>query len=409
MIGVDEALATVLAEVRVLPEEKVPITSALRRVLAEDVAAEADIPPFDNSAMDGYAVRAVDTRGASRANPVVLEVLEDLAAGRVSTSTIGPGQAIRIMTGAPTPAGADSIVMVEETERGDGTVRIFTEARLGEHVRLAGEDVKRGQVVLPVGRLLRAADIGMLASVGKAEVSVIGSPKVAIITTGDELVDLTEPLAPGKIRNSNAYSLAAQVIESGGVPEILGIARDTHEDVREKIERGLESDIVLTSGGVSVGDYDLVKDVLGGLGRMVFWKVAMKPAKPLAFGILKGKPAFGLPGNPTSSMVSFEQFVRPTILKMSGHKTLHRPEVEVILGETVRKKAGRRHFLRVMLERRDGELVALLTGPQGSGILKSMTLADGLLVLPEDATEVKQGEKAKVQLFNPDVALGHDA
>lgn len=399
MISVDEARERILSEITPLPPEEVPILDALGRTLAEEVRSDVDIPPFDNSAMDGYAVRAADVEIATAEAPVVLEVLEDIAAGYVATNRVGEGQAIRIMTGAPLPEGADGIVMVEFTERTGSGVNIFKGVRKGESVRYAGEDVREGEVVLAQGKLLKPGDIGMLASTGRAAVRVFRQPRVAILSTGDELVDVGEPLAPGKIRNSNAYSLAAQALEVSAIPVILGIARDRRDDLVEKLEKGLEADILITSGGVSVGDYDLVKQVLAEQGEMLLWKVAMKPGKPLAFGIVKGKPLFGLPGYPTSSMISFDQFVRPAILKMGGRKDLLRPEIEAILDERITKKQGRRYFLRGILERRDGELHAKLAGSQKSGALKSMTLADALLVIGEEVTLVEPGERVTAQLL----------
>ncbi len=399
MISVDEARDLILSRIPVLPSEEVALLDALYRVLDEDVYSDSDIPPFDNSAMDGYAVRAEDVAGASADNPVVLDVLEDLAAGYVAERSVRKGAAIRIMTGAPMPKGADSVVKVEETERSDGSVKVFKAVKGGENVRFAGEDVKEGELVLGKGKLLGPGDIGMLASIGKASVRAIRRPTVAVISTGDELVDIGEPLAPGKIRNSNAYSIGAQVLEAGAIPLMVGIARDARDDLVEKIEKGLQADVLVTSGGISVGDYDLVKRVLAELGEIVLWKVAMKPGKPLAFGTVRGKPLFGLPGYPTSSMVSFEQFVRPAILKMSGRSDLKRPEIEVVLDERVIKKPGRRHFLRAVLEKRDGEVRASLTSSQKSGSLKPMTVANALLVIPEEVTVVEPGERVIAQLI----------
>ncbi|MHB0976626.1 MAG: molybdopterin molybdotransferase MoeA [Candidatus Aquicultorales bacterium] len=400
MINVDEALVEILDNIKRLPAEEVPVLDALGRTLDEDVLSGIDIPPFDNSAMDGYAVRAEDVAEATESRPAVLQVLEDLAAGYVASNSIGRGEAVRIMTGAPLPAGADAVVMVERTERSDGQVAVRKPVVRSENVRYAGEDVRAGEIVLGRGKTLKPGDIGMLASVGRASVKAVRRPRVAILSTGDELVGIDEPLAPGKIRNSNAYSLAAQAMEAGAVPVLLGIARDTREDLVAKITAGLEADMVLTSGGVSVGDYDLVKQVLGEMGEMVFWKVAMKPAKPLAFGLIEGKPLFGLPGNPTSSMVSFEQFVRPSLLKMSGKTRLTRPVIEVVVDEKIVKKPERRHFLRAILERHDDGVHAKLTGSQGSGILKSMTLADAFLIVPEGVSVVEPGERLKAQLLS---------
>lgn len=401
MIGVDEALETILSQILVLEAEECGLLEAVDRVLAEDVTARGDIPPFDNSAMDGYAVVAADVQGASPESPVELEVLEDLAAGYVATVKVKPGTAIRIMTGAPMPEGADAVVMVEYTQTAGGKVRISRPVASSENVRYQGEDVRAGDVVLKSGDLLRPAQIGLLAAIGRAKVEAVRRPVIGILSTGDEVVELDVPLAPGKIRNSNSYSLAAQVMAAGGTPLRLGIASDTEQDVAVKIGHGLDCDALITTGGVSVGDYDMVKVVLQRLGEMVFWKVAMRPGQPLAFGVISGTPVFGLPGNPTSSMVSFEQFVKPSIRKMSGRTGPGRIEVEAIVEEDISKKPDRRYFLRAVVERRDGIHYARLAGPQGSGMLRPIASADGLLVLPEDATRIKAGETATVQLLHP--------
>ena len=406
MIKVEEALKIILDSVNVLSNEKVELRVSLDKVLAEDVYAGLDIPPFHNSAMDGYALIASDTEGASSTHPRRLRVIEDLKAGYVATRPLGSGEAIRIMTGAPFPPGADAVIMVEETkvegeEHKDEFVEILREVKPGENVRQAGEDIRKGEIVIEKGKVIGPAEIGMLASLGMDKVEVIRLPKVAILATGDELIKVNEALVPGKIRSSNSYTLYGQVLCCGGIPVDLGIVRDVREEIRTKIESGPGCDMLLTSGGVSVGDYDLVKDILAELGtEMKFWKVAMKPGKPLAFGLIRGKPVFGLPGNPVSCMVIFEQFVRPAILKMSGRIRLNRPEVLAILKEDIKKKPGRKHFLRAWVELKDGWYWVKTTGPQGSGILRSMSLANGLMIIPEDAGEVKAGEKVRVQLLD---------
>jgi len=400
MISVDKALEQVLGVINPLPFEKVTILEALNRVLGEDINSDLDIPPLLNSAMDGYALRFVDTLGATRVKPVVLTVIDDIQAGRVSTKTIGPGQAIRIMTGAPIPAGADAVTRVEDTDKDGDRVRVFVPAKKGLDIRPAGEDVKKGELVIPKGKVIRPAEIGMLAALNRPDVAVYGRPRVAILSTGDELVDIGGKLAPGKIMNSNSYSLAAQVAECGALPLRLGIARDTREDLVSKFEAARGADLIVTSGGVSVGDYDLVKDVLGELGAMRFWKVAMRPGRPLAFGTIGGVPVFGLPGNPVSVMVSFEEFVRPAILRMSGCTNLFRPVVKAVLKEGLQKKAGFRHFLRAVVELKEGKYYASTTGEQGSGILKSMVMANGLIVLPEDVTSLLAGDEVTVQFLD---------
>ncbi|MBI4733616.1 MAG: molybdopterin molybdotransferase MoeA, partial [Rubrobacteridae bacterium] len=284
LINVDEARRIILSKIEKLTSEELPILEALGRVLDEDVFAEADIPPFNNSAMDGYAVRAIDTVGSSPDSPVELKVLGDVAAGYVPERSIGPGEAIRIMTGAQLPEGADAVVMQEDTERitiggntADDGVRIMLEAKKSDHIRFTGEDIAKGEAALEKGKRLTPACIGVLASVGKAKVKAIRKPVVAIITTGDELVDLNEPLVPGKIRNSNGYSIAALVLDAGCTPWMLGIAKDTREHLMAKVEEATKADLIITTGGVSVGDYDFVKDILGSAGEMVFWQVNMKP------------------------------------------------------------------------------------------------------------------------------------
>lgn len=418
MISVDKAKSIILKNISPLKEiETTSLSSCLGRVSALDIKAKENIPPFNNSAMDGFAIKAKDSSGASRVNPKILEVIEDLPAGYTATRAIKPHQAIRIMTGAPLPKGADSVIMVEDTKKVIGDrlwvigknlkpktkhltpeyIEIFKGVKKGENVRYAGEDVKKGEVVIRRGSVLKSGHIGMLASLGITKSKVFRRPKVGILATGDELIDVKNRLKPGKIRNSNTYSLYAQVIRAGGLPILLGIARDAKVEIAGKIKKGLKQDMLVVSGGVSVGDYDLVKDVLNDLGtEFKFWKVAMRPGKPLVFGLIKGIPVFGLPGNPVSSMVAFEQFTRPAILKMAGAKDIFRFHLPAIAKEDFRKKKGLRYFLRTALENKNGTLYAYLTGPQGSGILKSMVLANGIMELPEDMTEVRAGQKVQV-------------
>ncbi|HMK52162.1 MAG TPA: gephyrin-like molybdotransferase Glp [Thermodesulfobacteriota bacterium] len=401
MISFDEALNNILSHIAPLGFEKVPLLQSLGRVIGEDAFAKWDIPPFDNSAMDGYALRFEDVEKASPDHPARLEVIEDLPAGSLSKKTIGRGQAIRIMTGAPIPKGADAVIPVEDTKKGDGFVSIFKNALLGENIRKAGEDVRKGDRIISRGDIIRPAEVGMLASVGRSSVSVYQKPLVAILCTGDELVDVDENLEEGKIISSNSYTLAAQVEDCGAVPVQLGIAKDRKEEIEKKLRQGIRADVLISSAGVSVGDYDFVKDVLGDLGmKMAFWQVAMKPGKPLAFGTIQGKPVFGLPGNPVSSMVSFEQFVRPSLLKMMGHRQIFRPVVEVFLQDEIEKKPGRRHFIRAFVSFKEGSYFATTTGDQGSGILRSMVKANGLIIIPEDQEIARAGEKVKVQLLD---------
>ena len=389
MISVEDALHKILDVFVPLGQEKVNILSSLGRVIGEDIYASRNIPPRDNSAMDGYAVRWEDTRGASKEKPVVLNVIEDIPAGAIPQKSIGKGESSRIMTGAPVPDGANAIVRVEDTAKHGRRVDVFVQAKRGQDIRLAGEDVRDGELVIARGDVIRPAEIGMLASLGRSFIMVYQRPIVAVLATGDELVDIDDNPNPWQIVSSNSYSLAAQIIDSGGIPLQIGIAKDTREDV------------IVSSGGVSVGDYDLVKDVMKEVGnKMQFWRVAMRPGRPLAFGSMGGVPMFGLPGNPVSSMVSFEQFVRPSILKMMGHKNLFRRTVKATIREDITKKKGAKHFIRARVEYKNGRFMVTSTGDQGSGILKSMVRANGLIVLPENSTSAKKGDEVAVQLID---------
>jgi len=401
MISVDEALDKILSRVLPLGFEKVSLLDALGRVIAEDIHARRNIPPLDNSAMDGYAVRSEDVRKASQDRPVRLAVIEDLPAGSIPTQTVEKGKAIRIMTGAPIPKGADAVVPVEVTKKEEDFVLIFNGAGLGENIRESGEDVKQGDRVISKGDRVRPAEVGMLASVGRAFVSVYQIPLVAILCTGDELVDVDGDLDGVKIISSNSYTLAAQVKDCGAMPLQLGIAKDRKEEIGEKLHQGIRADVLISSAGVSMGDYDFVKDVMKQLGmEMIFWKVAMRPGQPLAFGTIREKPVFGLPGNPVSSMISFEQFVRPSLLKMMGCRHIFRPVVEATLKEEIKKMVGRRYFVRGAVSLERDQYVVTTTGEQGSGILRSMVKANGLIVIPEDREIVRAGEKVKVQLLD---------
>ena len=404
MITVEQALETILGQVRVLGAERVDILSARGRVLAQDIVSGLDVPPLDNSAMDGYAVRHTDVATASADQPALLKIMGDLPAGYTSKDTLEPGQALRIMTGAPLPPGSDTVIMQENTRSDGATVSILQSEKRGANVRYAGEDIKKGAVLSQAGALVRPAHIGIMASIKRAMVSVCQRPRVAILSTGDELVDIDEDLGPGKIVTSNSYSLASLVEDAGGTAIMLGIARDTKEALRSRMLEGLHADIIISSGGVSVGDYDFVKDVLQELGLdMKFWKVLMRPGQPLAFGIIGGKPAFGLPGNPVSAMVSFEQFVRPAMRKMSGHTRLFRTVIEAIARENVKGREGRKFFVRCRLAQKDGQWHATTTGEQGSGILMSMAAASGLMVIPADVSGVSAGDRVKVQVLDPEL------
>lgn len=379
-----------------------PILEALNYVVAEDVSSPERIPPFDNSAMDGYAVRAEDTAGASEKNPVELNVLMDLPAGRHTETVLGDGEAIRIMTGAPIPAGADTVVQVELTERpSGGRVRILEEHARDRNIRRAGEDIEIGQEIVRKGETLTPAKTGLLASIGKKTVKVIRKPVVAVLATGDELLEAGEPMRPGKIRNSNSFTLISQIRSCGAEAQYLGIARDTRQEVIDRLRAGMTADMIVSSGGVSVGDYDYVKDALEELDvKFLFTKVAIKPGKPTVFGLLQGKPVFGLPGNPVSSMVIFEEFVRPALLKMMGRQKLFRKVVDAVLEEDIAKKPDRMHLIRGIVREENSAYYVSTTGPQGSGILVSMDRANALILFPQGTKRLKKGERVKVQLLD---------
>ena len=399
-IKVDEARKIILEKIKVQGTEKVSISEALGRILSEDIIARRNNPPMDNSAMDGYALQAKDIELATSENPIKLEIIEDLAAGYSPKMTIQSGQAVRIMTGAPIPEGADAVIMQEDTERNENSVQVKDKAEIRENIRDAGEDVREGETVIKKGAKLLPAHIGMMAVVGRSSVLVGRRPSVAILSTGDEIKDLDDSLSGPCIYNSNGYMLAAQVKSAGGIPSYLGIARDNEEDLMEKFNWALQCDMVVSSGGVSVGDYDLVKASLKKMGQeMLFWKVAMKPGKPLAFGRIDNVPIFGLPGNPVSSFVSFEQFVRPSIRKMMGASQLSHLLVQAKLTHTVHKKAGRQHFLSAYVKWENGTCTVSPTQEQGSGILKSTVNANGLLIFPLELTEMTKGTEVTVQLL----------
>ena len=399
MLSVEEARQRMLSTIPVLPAETREILNCTGYVLAEALHAEENIPPFDNSAMDGYAVRAADIQNASEKNPAVLSVVEMIAAGYAPTKRVAAGQAARIMTGAMMPEGADAVVMQEVTQLEADEVKIFESIDKTGNVRFTGESVTEGQQVMEKGKHLRPPEISMLASLNCAEVSVHRPPTVAIVSTGDELTPLGEPLKPGKIRDSNRYGLYAQVKEAGGIPMDMGIAPDDEAETERIFRAALtEADALITSGGVSVGEHDVVKSVLAKLGKINFWRVAMKPGKPQAYGIADGKPIFGLPGNPVSSLVVFELFVRPALLKMAGQTDLLRPTFKATLAETVTNRDGRVNYMRAILKMSNGEITAETTGPQGSGILYSLVLANGLITIPSGVT-LQAGETVDAQFL----------
>ncbi len=400
------ALEIVLGEATPLGSETVAAERSLGRVLTDAVTSGRQLPPSDNSAMDGYAVRIADLAAASRQHPVVLEVAFEVAAGTLPETSVGSGQAARIFTGAAMPEGADAVVRQEDTERNDHRVSIFVSPSAREHIRNAGEDVRIGDRVLDAGAVVGPAEIGMLAALGRSVVAVHQRPVVAILSGGDELVEPDGDISGGRIVSSNSYSIAAQCRDAGAEPVYLGIARDTPDDIQRRMLAGLRSDVLISSAGVSVGDRDYVRGVLEKLGcRLRFWGVKMKPGFPLAFGRFDaagGPLMFGLPGNPVSAMVTFEQFVRPALRKMAGHRRLFRPTVRARLVERLDKMPGRLHFVRVDLETDGDEYTARSTGNQSSGVLRSMTRARGLLVFPAAAAELQEGDYATVQVLDAD-------
>ncbi|MBA4180698.1 MAG: molybdopterin molybdenumtransferase MoeA [Anaerolinea sp.] len=416
MISVEDARDRILSFFSRLEVERKPLLDALGQVLAEDIVAPFDIPPLDNTAMDGYAVRAADTTGATQSSPRTLRVVADLAAGYIMEAAIGPGEAVRIMTGAPMPPGSDAIVPFEETDeplrgvneaaRKAQTVQVMKATHPAANVRFRAEDVNAGQTVIPAGRVIRASEVGVIASVGLSEVPVYRRPVVAILSTGDEVTEPGQPLLPGRIYDANAYGVAAMVRKFGAIPRLLGIARDTVEDLTAKIREGLDADMLVTSAGVSRGDFDVVKDVLAREGDVDFWTVRMKPGKPLAFGAFNAPggrkvPHLGLPGNPVSSMVSFELFGRPAIFTMLGRTDWERPVIKAVTRDSVKNTDARRFYARCIVARGDdGRYYADLTGPQGSGILTSMSAANALTVIPEDLPEAFPGDEIDVMMLD---------
>jgi len=397
MIDYADALRRVVAKAKPLPAESVRLTASLGRTLAQSVRARAPIPPFSKATMDGYAVRAADTRPEAAGRAAELVVIEDLPAGRISRRAINPGQAVRIMTGAPLPKGADAVVMVEDTAKARDRVKIFRAVSPGDNIGRAGEDLEKGDLILEKGDLIGPAEVGMLAALGLASVRVVRRPRLAVIATGDEIVEPGQKAGPGCIWNSNGYSLLSLAIQAGTEASYLGIARDKTSQLRQKIQKARASDILVVSGGVSVGDYDLVKEELRGLGvRPVFWQLRIKPGKPTFFGIRGRQLVFGLPGNPTSAMVMFHIFVRPAIDRMLGRKRPGLRSARALLEQEIVLKPGRTQFLRGVLV---GEGPVLKVDPfpdQRSGVLRSMVKSRVLIVVPADSSRIEKGREVKI-------------
>jgi molybdopterin molybdotransferase len=402
LMPVEEARSRILQEVRALPSEWCGLDDCAGRVLAQDVVSGINIPMLDNSAMDGYAVRAGETTDASSEKPVILRITGEIQAGAVRLAgSVGPGCAIRIMTGAPIPAGADAVIRFEDTSESNDLVSIFVPVIPGDNIRRSGEDVERGMVVLKKGDRIRSADIGMLASVNVVRVQVHRMPVVAVVSTGDEVVEPGEELLPGQVRNSNAYTLVSELRACGCMPCYLGIVRDSRDATEKIFGEAMRCDVMITTGGVSMGRYDFVKEAIAGLGvEISIQNIRMKPGKPCVFGTKGPLLFFGLPGNPVSTMVSFTQFVRPALLALMGASRISKPVVRAVLREDISKKPGRMHFMRGVFTVQEGEFFVSTTGPQGSGILRSMSTANCLILLPEKTSHIPAGGQVFIQLIH---------
>lgn len=401
MINAAEALHIILDHTSLLSTEKVSLLASLGRSIGQRVLAKEDIPRFDNSSMDGYAVASSDLRSATVEHPCTLTIVGESSAGDPFGGVVESGQAVRVLTGGMMPAGADAVVPIEHATEFDGQhVQLTKAINSGQCVRIQGEDIKNGEAALRMGQTLKPGAIGVLAAMGYQRVRVYKRPRVNIIATGDELVDIGEEPGPGEIRNSSSYALAADVASTGGVPRICDIVPDKPKRLRRKIEDALHTDVLLVTGGVSVGKYDFVKDILEELGVQIsFWKVNIKPGMPLVFGKRKKTLVFGLPGNPVSTSVTFLQFVRPALLKMCGQEEVLPAKYNAVLDQEYRKADGKRHFARGVIERRDGVLYVVTTGNQSSGAISSLSKANCLIIIPEEATLLRKGDQIEIELL----------
>jgi molybdopterin molybdotransferase len=408
-IGVDEARDRILAAVDPLPATELCLDDALGLTLAADIVSAWTLPPFDNSAMDGFALRAGDTAGATADTPTTLRVIGTVAAGHAGDTPVGPGEAIRIMTGAPIPTGADAVERVERVTTLDDRIAIASPVKLGDNIRPAGEDVRAGDTILTAGAPITAPAIALLAAIGHGRAPVHRRPRVGVLVTGDEVMPAGTDLRPGQIFNSNGPMLAAMVREAGGEPIDLGTAGDDDATIRERLAATAGLDLMLTTGGVSVGDFDIVKAVLQSAGDVTLWSVRIKPGKPLAFGRLGDSTVIGLPGNPVAAAVAFLQFARPAIRRMLGRHDACLPEVDATVRNRIVNRGRRTLFARARVERSSGGYVATVAGAQGSAILSSLAATNGLVVIPEEIDCLEPGDTATVQLPGWDLSSGEDA
>lgn len=401
-IEIDKAIEILLEETKTNDKVSIPLMDSLGFVLGETILSDVNIPPFDRSPLDGYAVRAVDIEGASKEIPITLEVIDNIPAGHVSLKELSQNQSMRIMTGAKIPAGADVIIKYEDTEFTDENVKIFTPLRENSNIVKMGEDIKIGDIVLNEGTIIDSPEIGILSSLGRSMIEVYRKPKIAILSTGDELVDIHEKLSPGKIRNSNSYTMASQIIKLGAEPVILKVCNDTIEEIRARLEPVLSwADIIITTGGVSVGDYDVVKEAFADLGaKVLFWKVNMKPGTPIAVAKLGEKLLIGLSGNPAAAYITFEQFVRPVILKMMGKVNLKLLEVDSILENNFNKKSNQNRFVRAYTYYKDGKHHTRIPDKHSSGVISSLSGTNSLILIPSNSGPYATGQLIKVQLLN---------